>query len=251
MYIVYVDESGKPDLSDSENFVLSAVIINESEWFGVHGKVVELKEKWFPKAEPEEIELHTSDIVSGNRSYYSMKVERRFEFLGGVYELIANSPIDLVSVVIVKDRIKKKRFDVEAWALRFLYERLSLYLIGANRDIETTSGHAEFGIMFMDSVGAEWDRRVREKMTKYLRKGTMYVGETEYLIEDVLFVESHLRSLSQLADNVAYCVRRKLRSSDTWKDQYFEGFFDTIAERFVKDENGDYEGWGLKVFPQK
>jgi hypothetical protein len=51
MYLIYIDESGTIDIKDSENFVLSALILNEDRWFEADKRVKEIKEKYFPKIE--------------------------------------------------------------------------------------------------------------------------------------------------------------------------------------------------------
>ncbi|TET91106.1 MAG: DUF3800 domain-containing protein [Methanomassiliicoccales archaeon] len=249
MYIIYVDESGKPHFGDKENFVLSSLIVNEGEWYEVNEKVLDLKKKWFPDTDPDQVELHAKDIVHSSKEFCGLKLPKCFELLGDIYQLIEESTMSIVSVVIVKNKIRKKDFDIESWALRLLYERLNMFLKRVNREAEGTSRPREFGLMLVERVQPAFDLKVRKKMTEYFREGTMFTGRTEFLIEDILFVESHFRNLSQLADCVAYCVRRKLRPSNTWRDEYFDIFFERIVDRFNKNDEGEYMGPGLKIFP--
>jgi hypothetical protein len=81
------------------------------------------------------------------------------------------------------------------------------------------------------------------------RNGTLYC-KLEWLIEDPLFTDSKWRNLSQIADCVAYSVRRNLRKGapKTFKDPYWTGYYNQIQTKFDAP-NGSYIGYGLKIFP--
>ena len=100
----------------------------------------------------------------------------------------------------------------------------------------------------MDSEGPVKDQNLRKKIYPMLRYGTMY-SKLSYLIEDPLFTDSKWRSLSQLADCIAYCVRKKHRQNKpSFHTKHWLGYFSKIESKF-DNKNGRYLGIGLKVFP--
>ena len=52
MYLLYLDSSGSPLFKEKENYVLSALIINESDWTYIDNKVTEIKIEHFPNIDP-------------------------------------------------------------------------------------------------------------------------------------------------------------------------------------------------------
>ena len=79
--------------------------------------------------------------------------------------------------------------------------------------------------------------------------GTPY-SKINYLIEDPLFTDSKWRNLSQLVDCVAYCVRREFMYNQApAKKQIWDNYFKIISTNF-DSYNGQYTGYGLKIFPR-
>jgi len=67
-------------------------------------------------------------------------------------------------------------------------------------------------------------------------------------IENPIFVDSSCRHLSQLADCVAYCIRRYYRSAEA-DPRERETFFRIIESKLLKNGNKS-AGYGLKIFPK-
>jgi len=86
-------------------------------------------------------------------------------------------------------------------------------------------------------------------MKGFLTKGTLYKSKTKFLIEDIIFEKSHFRNFTQLADSVAYCIRRKYRDSNSYIDVKMNDFYTEIEPKFDTDASGNYLGSGLKIFP--
>ena len=69
MFLIYLDESGKPYKNDkSENFTIAGVIINEDSWNDIDEKITNLKKSLF-KDKWELFEFHMSEILHGNKIY--------------------------------------------------------------------------------------------------------------------------------------------------------------------------------------
>jgi hypothetical protein len=68
-------------------------------------------------------------------------------------------------------------------------------------------------------------------------------------LEDPLFTDSKWRNLSQIADCVAYCIRRHYRiNKNHFDNAYWEPYFKKIEPVFDAPF-GSYVGFGIKIFP--
>src|SRR5437773_11782707 len=126
MYLVYVDESGKPSVSDPEDFVLAGCMVNERDWQTFDNNIRSLKRRWFPGLAPDQVELHANQIVH-SKGPFAVLGMRKFDLLREVYGLIGRTACDLVAINIRKAKTKKG-FDIEMWAWRLLFERVCLAL---------------------------------------------------------------------------------------------------------------------------
>ncbi len=250
MYLIYMDSSGSPLMKEKENYVLSAIIVNEAKWTYIDNMVTDIKIKHFPDIEPNKIEIHAKDMVNRENNFKSMPQTQVFDIFTDVYNLIGDphSNLKIISVLIQKDKIyptKTKSFDIEGWGHRLIIERIEKYLEKINKGNETD----QYGIIIEDTVSRKYDEKTRNKVHSIMADGTLY-SKINYLIEDPLFTDSKWRNLSQLVDCVAYCVRREFMSSQTAaKKQIWDNYFKTISTNF--DSNGkQYIGYGLKIFPR-
>lgn len=89
-------------------------------------------------------------------------------------------------------------------------------------------GKPEYGLIIHDNNHTVAERHT-QLMKNYQRSGTFWTG-IEYVIEDPMFVDSHLNSTVQLADVCAYALRRYLENSE-------EELFDLVFQR--ADRLGD------------
>ena len=249
VYLIYVDESGSSHKNDSENFIYSALIIHECNWWDINNNVVHIKKRWFPNKEPSDIEFHVTDIVGHKKEYRNMDFNNRYAMLEEIYRMIGYSSLDIISVLIEKDRLTNANFDVGGKALTYLYERLTLFLKKVLPITEDSPYPREYGFIIMDSIKDSVDERMRDNMVDLLTHGTFYVDPSLYLIEDIYFTKSHYRNMTQLADCIAYCIRRKHRHSNNIIDQRFDIFYSLIEPKFDSNASGEYLGYGLKIFP--
>jgi len=88
MFLIYLDESGKPHKTDwSENFTIAGVIVNENSWNEIENKINDLKKYLFGK-EWQLYELHMSEILHGNKIYSKFKLDERLKILEKVFNII-------------------------------------------------------------------------------------------------------------------------------------------------------------------
>lgn len=243
MFLAYVDESGKPQLSDPRDYVLSAFIVHERDWKDIDKAVNDVKRQYFPKIMPHELELHAIDILHRKRAFRGVDKNQKYNLFANCYSLINESPCHVISVVIRKKLITKNRFDCENWGFRLLFERFERFLEG--------QAEGEYGLMLIDSVTPKIDKQTRKKIMEMCLDGTKY-RKNQRVLEDPIFVYSHHRNMSQLADLVAFCVGRIHRPSPkpNITDAKFGGYYKLIQERFHRNPyTGEINGYGLKIFP--
>jgi len=243
MYLAYIDESGTPLLTDPEDYVLSAFIVNERKWRSVDRAINRIKQKYFPLVDPCEIELHTKDIVHRAYIFKSLGGNTKYDLLEECYRTIGGCGCTLISIVSRKAYVTKPRFDMELWGHRLLFERIEKFLEKQNPK--------EYGLMFIDSIAPKVDKNTRKKLLDFCLHGTRYIKGNELILEDPIFVLSHHRNMSQLADLIAFCVARKHKGATQMNitDAKFKEFYDIIYPSFDKDSSGNVDGCGLKIFP--
>ncbi len=257
MYLIYIDESGKPNLQDPEDYVLGALIINENRWIIIDNNVKALKNHFFPTIDDSDIELHASVMVNHEKVFKNLTNAQVFDILEACYNLILNIDCCLIASVIRKDKIypdirNKSGINdwIEMWGHRVLFERICIYLDKVN-EINVSMGiPIDYGILLIDSVNMRYDQLLRKKILELFEKGTYYI-KNKYLIEDPLFISSQYRNLTQLVDLVSFIVRRRYRnnSSNSFFNQKYLHYFNLIQKKFDTDENGTIEGCGVKFFP--
>ena len=77
-----------------------------------------------------------------------------------------------------------------------------------------------------------------------IRKGKLKNNQRNNIVEDPLFVNSKSFRGIQLADAVAYCTQRHLNRLPN-----FDDYWEILEDKFFKDPKGNYENYGLKIFP--
>ena len=248
MYISYLDSSGTPSLTTMENYVLAAVTVNERAWYSIKKKIECIKIKHFPTLQLDQIEFHVKDMMNRDDIYENLSWEKIYSILDDLFEIIKDDDTELtiIAVLIQKSELKKE-IDVEEWGHRFLFERLNSYLEEQNKN-QTSSKYPEYGIMIIDSEGKKNDNKLRNKLSNMLTRGTMY-SKLNYLIEDPLFTDSKWRNLSQIADCVAYCIRKRYRqNTPSTHTTNWNHYYDMMQTKFHR-KNRDYMQYGLKIFP--
>lgn len=254
MLIAYVDESGIPSFKENDNFVLSCIIIEDDHWSRLDKSIFQIKRKYYPKLNPDEIEFHASEIIRGRREHKTLTVQDRYKVLNEIYSLISQEELVILNVVINKSKIynhKKATFDIEQWAYRLLFERLDKYSVKVNAKKKLTNKDDEYCIMIIDSHTESYDKKLRDKILNFLKHGTYYV-QNKFIIEDPIFTDSKWRGLSQLVDCTAFCVGRVInkRGSNEQLTSIFETYYKLIEKKFDTDHTGRIEGCGLVIFPK-
>src|SRR3989338_10203736 len=254
MYLAYIDESGTPNFTDPNNFVLTGLIVSEKEWVTLDKDVHKLKRKFYPSLPIHNVELHGTELLQGQNEHKGISVTERLNIFKEIYALVSSHKICIISVIIDKSKIyphKRDSFDVEQWAYRLLFERLCKYCEKINAINTLQNKDEQYCIMIIDAHNPKYDNKLRFKILDFMKNGTYYI-DNKYVIEDPIFTDSKWRALSQLSDCVSFCIARNKTSCGTNQkiNQVFEVFYKIIDTKFDTNSSGIIDGCGLVIFPK-
>ena len=201
---------------------------------------------------PPEIELHATEIRRGVKRIQKNKQKilvpnwygknfpdtaERMNIIKDFCRLIAETEsITIVSAIVVKDKvihpIVSERIMPKNITWELLIERYNLYL-HQQKDHD--------GIIIADAVQDSIEKKQRE-FAREIYKNSAHVQENHF-IESILFEPSDSSNMLQLADIASYAIFKKFNSGTS-------ELFDILSPRFLKNESGEIEGAGLKIWPQ-
>lgn len=244
-YFLFLDESGDHGLNkidpDFPIFVLCGVIMSETDYrLGVNDKFNQLKEKiWKTK----EVIFHSRDIRKWQKEF-SILVDPsiRQDFLQSLNQCITESTFSIIaSAIDKKEYIKKYGVlnDVYSISLSFILERAIFYL-------DTKSDVRQLHVV-IEKRGKKEDTTLLRYFNIIYNRGTSFVSAERFKatiggfeFKDKKENENGL----QLADLVAYPI-----ATSIMHPQRANPAFDILSSKFYARKNGDYKGYGLKVFP--
>jgi len=253
MYLVGIDSSGEPEKKDTllnndpnSYFVISAVIMHEHYFLSsFKNNITNLISSFFNK----QLEIHLKELTDLKRiKAMGFTFNRVNDFLDSLYDTIGKSDLVLFSVVIKKYppriKISKKEYrkNLLQTALQLLLERISKYF-DKIKLLETN----EYALLLVDESYYRQDIVLRDIIKNELKEG-IYTSKRlsrNNIISNPLFYDSRDHILIQIADAVAFCVRRKF--SKPIKSGFdFSKFFEKIENKFDKCNNNIIAGCGIK-----
>ncbi len=216
-------------------------MVHEKDWRSIENNLTAIKKEMFPKLDPAEWELHAYGIWNSVDFFANEKLQLDFvkkqKIFSKIVDFICKSKIRLICVLMFKDRAKAKyanpRILERAWAL--MVKRFEHFL--KQQPPETNNG-----LLFIDS-----SQKVPESEIKNIIKRMVRNDRTrpriDHVIEDSIFVESHLRNLIQLADMIAYIIYKCRKG-----DPQFKGWFERLHSKMYRP-GGKRNDSGIKEFP--
>ncbi len=241
MYLIYVDESGKPCFKDPcPNFVLASIMVQELDWLAIDTSMKKIKARYFPDHRPEHVEFHLRDIVHRKGIYSGRPLNERREILAEIYDALSSFDLKVMAIAVDKRNVQKGNLDIEKSCFGLLFGRLCRYLDQRNEAAVSRGNPPQHAILMVDAVQRKYDDRLRRKIRELLTNDRYY-WKNRYIIEDPFFTRSSYRNISQLADAVAYCIRRctdpRFPKDDTF-DPVFSRAFELIRSKTpaVRDE---------------
>ena len=245
MYLLYADGSGnsaiKQDRVHNGLYVLSCAIIHETRLRTVENNIAALKRNALPQIDPENWELHAHEIWNSGgyfaRADVSMDLPKKTAIFDKVVNTICKSDIALITVVVFKDRIKSRRLasNISGAAWKIAAERFDHFL-------ERAPERTNMGMIFMDRSDRTSESEIRNAVNAATRKGPS--GQTEHVVSEPVFVRSDEHLSVQLADMVAYIVKRHYGGDSKFKE-WFEAI---MTKTYSPPKRARY---GIKEFPSE
>lgn len=239
MYFLYVDESGQTAIKQSSQdngwYILSGVLVHEKDWKYIENRLDKAKQELLPKIPPREWELHAHAIWN-NRGFFAneefgLSLAKKEKIFSKVIEVACKSEITVINVIIFKDHLMRRRpSEVMKHSWRLLVSGFDGYL----HKMPTPNN----GLIFMDSsqrIPEGEIRRIMHKLVGGSRRNRHHV------LENPIFVESHMWNLVQLADMIAYVMHRHCK-----KDPRFEKWFKLLLPKMYHSGSQLY-GYGIRI----
>ena len=246
MYLSYIDTSGCPEKSDPENFVVVAVIINDSSWHNMNKAIQDIKTKYFPNMIPNSVEFHVKEMLNHTGIYRRMSANTRYSILDDLFEFISAKKTVLKIIGTITDKQIKRTGNIETFGYIPVFERFNRYLAQRNGLLKDASETPEYGTIIIDSAGKK-DQKLQSKLIPILKKGTSR-SNFNYLQTDLLFRNSKYDNMIQLTDCISYCIRKYHRRNNT-NDihlQHWQKYYSMLENKFYS-KDGQYDGYGLKM----
>lgn len=246
-YIIYVDESGDHGLKKLDPsypvFTLVFCIFKKHDY--IHSLTPALSDLKLKYWGHNDVILHEHDIrknMSGDWSILNNKTTRA-SFTNDLSQFIEKAQFQIISCVIRKDKLLQysKPKNPYELAMLFCMERLNNWLIRQEQTNKIVQIQAEAReANFNDELELEF-RRICDNAAEPIKSKTNFKK-----------IDYNLRFLSKKSNStglqIADLIARPIGLNALRPEQKNRAF-EIIEEKFIKQDNGDYIGRGLKIFP--
>lgn len=218
MYLLYLDDSGSTKNADDKHIVLAGLAVNQFQPYWLSRKLSAILDEVFPHGGTD-VEFRGSAISSGRTVWRRISREVREDVLRKALHIVANDAnIRLFGAVVHK--ISVAPHDAMEVAFEQVCSRFDHFLRRLHN-----AGKTERGILILDK--SSYETSLQTLATEFNSTGHTW-GTLKNIAEVPLFVDSKATRLVQLADLVAYALRK----------YYHDGqgaYFDIISGKFDKD----------------
>ena len=242
MYFLFLDGSGQTKIKHSSQdngmYVLSGVLVHEKDWKSIEKRLDEAKQELLPKIPPHRWEFHAQDIWNDKEFFAKegLSLAKKEEIFSKVVDLACKSEITIISVIIFKDRLKRR------YSSEVMKQSWTLLVGGFERFLKQKPIQTNNGLLFMDSSQKAPDAEIMN-VVRRLVGGSSKRRDIHHTIENPIFVESHMWNLIQLADMIAYVIHRHYNEDPRFK-KWFE-----LLEPKMYHSGGKLYGFGIKELP--
>ena len=228
MRLLFVDDSGNPRGKraggDIGLYILAGVAVDDRDLPSVAKAAVEAKAAAGAIAGLAEWEAHAYDIwnntgqFGGNGSVLTMRQKQ--EMFSSMIGVVARSRLDIIPVVV--DRLRRGRQSAGRWPLAAgwyaMFRRFE-------RTLDRPGG--EYGLILADAGRAGDEKAARAIVEKMALARMESSPNSAGVLNGVIYRDSRLDIMIQLADMVAYVVHKHHR-----RDARFQGWFEAIRPKF-------------------
>ena len=221
MYVMFADGSGSgraPDLSRDPGFyVLSGVVVHESNLRYLQVETDRLKQSLFPGAGSNEVELHAQEIWNSHGLFRSDKYGLTLEDKRRIFDrdvgLGCDPAVKLISVAVDKGS------DVGMRGRHWPLERSWIDLVKAFKHYLSPKNGAEYGLIIADACDKGAEHLIEKTVYKTARRyGTRQ--RRSPVFDGVFFRDSRLESLIQLADMAGYVIHKHIKGDPAFAAWY-------------------------------
>ena len=242
-YIVYVDESGTPDIKNVDEkypvFVLTFVVVSKHAYrtFIVPG-IQDLKFEFFGH---DMINLRAYEIRQKEGHFtFLMDAETNDEFMSRISGFMRQANFILIASVFKKREIQSSRRDIYHMALQFCLERLNDFLLEKNQ-------HNRLTHIIAEGRGRKEDSLLKEEFEKILKNkydaNQSHMRDYSQTPMEIKFAKKAANSTGlQMADLVGHPIGTSVAFPEIQSRAY-----ETIRNKFLKRHRKQI---GRKIFPK-
>jgi len=244
-YSFFLDETGDHGLNYVDKnfplFLLCGCLLREDHLRTVSEKIRIFKRKFF---RTENVILHSRDIRKCEGAFQILfDLELKANFYNDLNRILSDGEFVIIGSGVRKEehikRYGKGARDPYALSLSFIIERLVFCL-----DRTDKSGTVE---IFVEERGKKEDYMLLAHFNATMDRGTYYVSP-ERLKGKIVRFGFHAKKENiiglQIADLCAYPLARNIINPG---EPYVP--FQVIQDKIYCNQKGEFEGWGLKIFP--
>lgn len=244
-YYFFMDETGDHGLSFVDPnfplFLLCGVLFEKSELIKLEKNINQFKIDFFKTTD---VNLHSKEIRKCDGAFQILfDLELKKNFYLRLNEIISNSKFTIIGSGVDKDKHIKKygkgAKDPYSLSLSFVIERLIFCL-----DSQDKKSLVNIKI---ERRGKKEDLQLLDQYNIILDRGTYFVSSDRVKTRINKFEFNYKRDNIiglQIADLCAYPLARHVLFPN---EPYTS--FDIISSKIYRDDKGNTDGYGLKVFP--
>ena len=225
MYVMFADGSGSGKAAapsrDPGFYVLSGVVVHESNLLRLQAETDHLKQSLFPGVGSNELELHAQEIWNSHGLFrsdkYGLTLEDKRRIFDRVVDLARDPAVKLISVEVDKGS------DIGMRGRHWPLERSWIDLVKAFKHYLSPKNGVEYGLIIADACDKGAERLIEKTVYKTARRyGTRQ--RRSPVFDGVFFRDSRLESLIQLADMVGYVIHKHVKG-----DLAFAGWYERLV----------------------
>lgn len=229
MRLIYLDDSGSSgtNLDDKEQplFVLGGVIINDKKWHNVNDKIEKIKNDYniFGK------ELHIMDIMNCKGCFSSWNYERKKNLVLECLKTIKDFELRVIYFKVLKQNYKVYFENKTSLALQKML-KIPPYIIAYSYILQIAEQYLiqkdDYGILIADEQDTQQIAKDTLNALRLIDEPNIKVSK---ILETSFFTKSNDSNFLQLADIVAYTIKR-----------YLEINIKELKEKSVKERTDFY-----------
>lgn len=233
MYLMYVDESGDTGLvnSPTRNFILSSIVVHESNWRVFVDRLVGFKKKMrLLHGLPLRTEIHSVEFL--NSKVAGLDRFKRLAILRNALDELASMDFISITSVVIDKTNKPANFDVFEAAWSMLFQRFENTMQAGNFP---GSHKTDYGMVLTDATnGRALQRMVRRMAVFNMVPNTSYFGggsrnlPIRKIIEDPHSKDSKDSLPIQMCDVVAYFLKQRIEPNKYIKKSRAHLYFDRL-----------------------